>query len=119
MKHVLIALTALASSSVPAVAAPGARPPEARIPFVSFRTIRTYRPVSDTEVYLQDRRRNWYLATLAGPCLFIRDTIRIGVDTRFGDTLDNSSSFLVRGQRCPILSLVRSGPPPPRRRDRR
>lgn len=119
MKPLLIALVALAGLSGPGLAAPEPRPPEARIPFVSFRTIRTYRPVSDTEVYLQDAHRNWYLATLAPGCFEIRSTIGIGVDTRFGDTLDNSSSFIVRGQRCPILSLVRSGPPPPRRRNPR
>ena len=42
--------------------------------------------------------------------------LRIGVDTRFGATLDNSSSLIVDGERCPILSLVRSAEPPPPRR---
>lgn len=98
------------------LAAAGAAPPrpeQARIPFVGFRTIRTFHPVGDDIVYLQDTRRNWYRATLNGPCLNLPHAIRIGVDTRFsGDTLDNTSSFLVDGQRCPIHSLVRSDPPP-------
>ena len=104
------------------LAAAGAAPPqpeEARIPFVGFRTIRTFHPVGLDTVYLQDIRRNWYRATLAGPCFNLPHAIRIGVDTRYsGDTLDNTSSFIVDGQRCPIHSLVRSDPPP-RRQHRR
>ena len=95
------------------------RPEEARIPFIGFRTIRTFHPVDDDTLYLQDTRRNWYRATLAGPCFNLMHALRIGVDTRYsGDTLDNTSSFLVDGQRCPIHSLVRSDPPP-RRQHRR
>ena len=102
-------------------AAAGAPPPqEARIPFVGFRTIHTFHPVGDDVVYLQDVRRDWYRATLVGPCINLPHALRIGVDTRFsGDTLDNTSSFIVDGERCPIHSLVRSDPPPPRRRHRR
>jgi hypothetical protein len=104
-------------------AAAGPAPPqpdEARIPFVGFRTIHTFHPVGDDVVYLQDVRRNWYRATLNGPCINLPHALRIGVDTRFsGDTLDNSSTFIVDGERCPIHSLVRSDPPPPRPRHRR
>ena len=91
---------------------------EARIPFVSFRSIRSYRPVGDTVVFLQDQRRNWYRATLFGPCFNLGRSLRIGVDTRFGNTLDNSSSFVVGRERCRIQSLVHSEPPPARRRGR-
>jgi len=88
---------------------------EARIPFIGFNTIRTFHPVSDEIVYLQDQRRNWYRATLAGPCYNIQGALRLGVDTRFGTMLDNTSSFIVDGRSCRIHSLVRSDPPPPRR----
>ena len=109
----LLIAAALASAAGPA--SPG--PQEARIPFVGFRTIRTFHPVDDNTLYLQDVRRNWYRATLVGPCFNLMHAVRIGVDTRYtGDTLDNTSSFLVDGQRCPIHSLVRSDPPPSRRR---
>ena len=111
----LFIAAALAAAAGPAPP----QPEEARIPFLSFRSIRTFHPVGDDVIYLQDTRRDWYRATLAGPCFNLNTAIRIAVDTRYsGDTLDNSSSFLVDGQRCPIHSLVRSDPPP-RRRHRR
>ena len=119
MKKLLIPLVALLAAT-PALAADqrGPREPEARIPFVGFNAIRTFRPVSDTIVYLQDQRRNWYRATLAVSCFNIQSALRLGVDTRYGGTLDNSSSFIVDGERCRIVSLVRSEAPPPRRRGR-
>lgn len=92
------------------------RPEQASIPFVNTGAIRSYRPVSDTTVYIEDNRRQWYRADLFGPCFGIRDGIAIGVTTPFGGTLDNTSSFLVGRQRCPIESLVRSDPPPSRNR---
>lgn len=120
----LFFLIAAAVAASPAVAlAPSddaARPEEARIPFIGFNAIRTFHPVSDEIVYLQDQRRNWYRATLFGPCYNIQSALRLGVDTRFGSTLDNTSSFLVEGRSCRIQSLVRSDPPPRRaRRNRR
>ena len=115
MKMLLLPLALLAAAG----AAPP-QPEQARIPFVGFRTIRTFHPVGDDIVYLQDTRRNWYRATLAIRCINLSHALRIGVDTRFsGDTLDNTSSLIVDGERCPIHSLVRSDPPPPRRRHRR
>lgn len=108
-----IALWAAAAGAPP-------QPQEARIPFVGFRTVRTFHPVGDAVVYLQDVRRNWYRASLNGPCINLPHALRIGVDTRFsGDTLDNTSTLIVDGERCRITSLVHSEPPPPRRRPRR
>jgi hypothetical protein len=42
----------------------------------------------------------------------------IGFETRGPDTLDRYGTLIVRGQRCPLKSLVESGPPPkkPKRR---
>jgi len=114
-------MSAFLIAALLAAAADPASPPaeEARIPFVGFHSIHTFHPVGDDVVYLRDTRRNWYRATLAGPCFNLNSAIRIAVDTRYsGDTLDNTSSFIVDGQRCPIHSLVRSDPPP-RRQHRR
>lgn len=88
---------------------------QARIPFASFRSIHSFHPVGEDVVYLQDQQRDWYRAELSGPCFNIATALRIGLDTRPGDTVDNTSSFIVDGQRCPIHSLVRSDPPPRRR----
>lgn len=114
--------TAMLAALAVAVAAPALaqatpeRPPEATIPFVDNGSVRNFQPVGDDVIYLQDRRRNWYRAELNGPCLNLQSAVRIAVDTRFGSTLDRTGSFLVDGQRCPIFSLVRSGPPPRRQR---
>jgi hypothetical protein len=103
-----------------ASAAPSAPPAdqEVRIPFVQFGGVRSFRAVSDQVVYLEGRRsREWYRATMNGPCFNLAYALSIGIDTRFnGNTLDNSSRLLVDGDSCPILSLVRSDPPPRRRR---
>ena len=105
---ILLALQATAD-------APPVEEAQARIPFASFRSIHTFHPVGEYVVYLQDQQRRWYRAELTGPCFNIGTAVRIGLDTRPGDTVDNTSSFLVDGQRCPIHSLVSSGPPPGRR----
>lgn len=118
MKHLFFLIgAAIAAAPAFALAPPhsAVQPEEARIPFVGFNSIRTFHPVSDDIVYLQDHRRNWYRAALFGPCYNIQSALRLGVDTRFGSTLDNSSSFLVEGRSCRIQSLVRSDPPPSRR----
>ena len=102
-------------------AAPSARADnlgeDARIPFVDTGSVRNFHPADDDTVYFQDHRDHWYRAELAGPCFNIQSAIAIGVDTRIGNSLDSSSSLIVDGQRCRIVSLVHSGPPPERDRD--
>ncbi len=116
----LALLTLALAAGAPALAQPDSprqRPAEARIPFVSFGSIRTFRTAGEDVIYLQDTRRNWYRAELTGPCPGIERALRIGVDSRFSSTLDNSSTLIVDGQRCPIHSLVRSEKPPRRPRN--
>jgi hypothetical protein len=130
MKQLLLPVTAaILAAAVPALAsqpsaanAPAAKAPapeEVRIPFASFGQIRNFRDDGDRAVYFEGTRRQWYRATLYGPCLNLPSAIRIGFENRFSDTLDNTSTLLVDGERCRIASLVRSDPPPSRRRARR
>jgi len=117
MRRIALPMLALIAAA-PAV---GAQPPadrEVRIPFVQFGAIRSFQSVGDDVVYLQDRRRLWYRAQLNGPCINLPHALRIGLDTRYSSALDNSSSLLVEGEQCRIVSLIR-GDPPPRRRSRR
>ena len=116
MKAVL--LPDLLAAAIPAAAAPPAAPQseEVRIPFVAFGAIRNFRNEGDTIVYFEGRRRQWYRATLFGPCYNLPHALRLGFDTRYGDVLDNSTTLLVDGEPCRIQSLVRSDPPPRRRR---
>lgn len=111
----LLALAATMSAPAPALAQPRADR-EVRIPFVQFGAIRSFRAEGDRIVYLQGRRRTWYRAELNGPCLNLPFALRVGLDTRYSSTLDNSSSLLVEGERCRIVSLVKADPPPRRRR---
>ena len=122
MKELLLPVTAaFLAAAVPAIAqpAPDKAPAreEVRIPFASFGTIRSFRPVGDTIVYLQGTHRRWYRAELNGPCINLPAALRIGFDTRYnGNTLDNSSTLIVGGEPCRIMSLTRADGPPPRRR---
>ena len=125
MRQLLLPATAAllaAAISAPAEAALQEAPAreEVRIPFASFGTIRSFRAVGDDVVYLQGTGRRWYRAELNGPCINLPAALRIGFDTRFnGNTLDNSSTLIVGGERCRIASLTRADGPPPRRRSRR
>lgn len=114
MKHAILVL-ACAATAVPAIAAPA--PPaaeQARIPFPRYGGVRNFRTVGDGVVYLQDARRAWYRAELAGPCQGLRWARRIGLDTRFGTMLERGSTLIIDGDRCTVTSLVRSDAPPPR-----
>jgi hypothetical protein len=122
MKELLLPVSAaFLAAAVPALAvqpAPARAPAreEVRIPFASFGAIRNFRPVGDDVVYLEGTHRRWYRAELNGPCINLPAALSIGFDTRFnGNTLDNSSTLLVGGERCRITSLTRADGPPPRR----
>lgn len=122
MKSMLLPIAAaLLSVAGPAIAGPSgqsatAQAEQVRIPFASFGTIRNFRAVGDDVVYLQGTHRRWYRAELNGPCLNLPAALRIGLDTRFsGNTLDNTSTLIVGGEHCRIMSLTRAESPPPRR----
>lgn len=122
MKTLILALAAAAAAapqSAPAAPERAERPrQEARIPFVAFGTIRHFEPVGKNLVYLQDRRRRWYRAELAGRCLELPHAHYIGIDTGGGPFVDRFSALIVEGQRCQLRSLTRSEAPP-RRQDKR
>ena len=101
-----------------ASASPGAPPPEeVSIPFVSQpRAIRSFKAPSDDVVYLKDRQGRWYRAEVGGPCIGLRWANVIGYDTRGSLSLARGGAILVDGQRCLIVSLTRSDPPPRKRR---
>jgi hypothetical protein len=122
MKKTLLALVA-ASLAAPAFAAPPPAPlsqnaEEVRIPFARFGGIRDFEADGYDAVYLQDRGRRWYHAELAGRCRELPWAFGIGVDTRGSATFDRFSSLIVGHDRCQLLSLTRSGPPPRKHRGR-
>ena len=109
-----------------AVAAPAsAAPPEpdrgeVSIPFVTQpRAIRSFKAPSDDLLYLRDRCGLWYRAEIGGPCVGLSWANVIGYDTRGSLSLGRGGSSLVEGQRCMIVSLTRSDPPPRKRKKAR
>jgi hypothetical protein len=115
VKRLALPLLALAAAA-PASAAPPPAEREVRIPFIQFGVIHSFRAEGDDVVYLRGVRRIWYRAQLYGPCRPLPYALRIGLDTRYGTTLDNSSNLIVEGESCRIMSLVRADPPPRRGR---
>ena len=113
-----LALAALAGAGLlaaPAVAKdakPRALGVEASIPFASS-SINNWQADGSDALYIQDLRRQWYRATLIGPCTELPFATAVGFDAgRALNTLDRFSTIVVRGQRCPLTSLVTSAPPP-------
>jgi hypothetical protein len=103
------------SAAIFSAHADAAAPPpaaEAQIPFAD-RNIRNWQVVDDKTVLIQDNSRKWYKATLFGTCInlsFAEE--RLGFDSSPGGTFDKFSAILVRGQRCPLSSLVETSAPP-------
>ena len=88
---------------------------EASIVFPSDSSIRTWRADCDRDIWIQDRRRNWYYGTFAGICRDVDFAQAIGVETRGAGRLDRFASIIVRGERCPLTSFVTSAAPPSKR----
>jgi hypothetical protein len=87
---------------------------ESRIPFVNHGGIRDWRFGDRDTIYVQDRHRNWYEATLMNPVVGWRGQWAIGFESRGIDTFDRFSNIVVDGWRHPVQSLVRIDGPPPR-----
>ena len=108
----LLAAAALSAAAPAAAEAPQApvASAEASVPFANQR-IRSFRALDPHSVYIRVNANRWYLARTATFCRELPYALAIGVDT-FGSTLDRFSTLIVDGERCPLTSLVRSGPPP-------
>lgn len=101
-------VTGTLSATEPAAAAPH----EASIPFVDHHGILDWKVGDATMLYIQARDRTWYRATVLSSCRNLEFATRIGFDSGPSSQFDRSSYLLVEGQRCPVLSVVASGPPP-------
>jgi hypothetical protein len=90
------------------------KPREERIAFANHGGIRDWRVGDRDTLYVQDRARRWYKATLQGNPIDLRSAWAIAFDTRGTDTFDKFSSIQYDGRRYPVVSLVRiDGAPPP------
>jgi Family of unknown function (DUF6491) len=96
------------ASSAAAASAPAA---EAQISFAK-RNIWNWQVVDDQTVLIQDQGRRWYKATLFNHCIGLPFANAIAFDSNPGGTFDKFSAILVRGRRCPLISLVETAAPP-------
>ena len=120
MKHIMsIALTwALLASPLQAKQTPHVWPElgvEAEIAFPNYGAIRNFEADGNDGIWLEDRQRRWYYARLAGGCQELNFARGIGFDTRGSPRFDRFSSIIVRGDKCPVLSLVTADKPLPRK----
>jgi hypothetical protein len=90
---------------------PPAPAAEVQIPFAKH-SIWNWQVVDDKTVLIQDQGRRWYKATLFGTCVNLSFANQIAFDSSPGGTFDKFSALLVRGQRCPLVSLVKTTAPP-------
>lgn len=103
-----------ANDTPPPSASSAAAPAPAREAQIAFanRNIWNWQVVDDQTVLIQDQGRRWYKATLFGRCIDLPFADRIAFDSSPSGTFDKFSAILVRGQRCPLKSLVETTAPP-------
>lgn len=115
MRYRFVFFAALSSAALIAPCTAKTPPPvstEASIPFANRGGIYDWKALDDSTLYIQARNRKWYRAQLVPRCNGLTFAIKIGFDTGLYPSFDRSSYVLVDGQRCPLQSLVESGPPP-------
>ena len=104
----------LAVSGVAALAdtpPPAAAPAETQILFAK-RNIVNWQVVDGNTVLIQDVGRRWYKATLFGNCINVPFSQRLAFESNPTGSFDKFSAIRVRGQRCPLTSLVKTSAPP-------
>lgn len=106
-----IAFVALALVALPAAAAETSA--EAHIPFANTGGIQDWRALDNKGLYVQGTGRQWYYATLMGPCFGLDTAQGVGFVTSPSDgSFDKFGAVTVGDQRCQVTSLVKSDPPP-------
>ncbi|WP_246156077.1 DUF6491 family protein [Sphingorhabdus profundilacus] len=88
---------------------------ESKIIFPHHDAIRNFEADGSDGVWLEDRQRRWYYAELMGGCHDLDFAQAIGFDTGGSPHFDKFSSIIVRGQKCPLISLQTSEKPLPRK----
>ncbi len=109
----MLSLASVAANGADApAAAPVTKPvPEASIPFANHHGIYSWRVVNTRTLLIQSESGAWYKATLMSSCFDLPFAERLGFHSNPDGSFDRFSSILVRGQTCPLISLVRTDPP--------
>jgi hypothetical protein len=114
-------LTRIAAAAAAIFAgAAGAAPPETgaetAIPFISSLSSIEWKAAGSYAAYIRGGRGEWYLVRTSNRCTRLRAATAIGFETSALNQLDRHGALLVQGQRCPVASVTRSGPPPKKAR---
>jgi opacity protein-like surface antigen len=116
MKSIALAFGAMTLAGAAAVfAAPADAPKktaDVSIPFVSHGGVRDWRAFDDHTLYIESQGSQWFKATTMGTCIGLDFADKIGFDGGGNDTFDKFSRLIVRGQPCPIETLVKVDGPP-------
>lgn len=112
----MLACAAVADTPAPAPAA-AATPvptavPQVQIPFANHGGIYNWQVVDDRTVLIQGQNRKWYKATLMSSCINLSFAERLGFESNADGSFDKFSSIQTRDQKCPLVSLVETTPPP-------
>lgn len=108
LKTLILAPLALLGACQTTAVAAGA---ETAIPYVNSNGIVEWKVVADDALYIRGIGGDWYLVRTAVRCPRLRTADTLGFVTQL-DQLDRYGAILAQGQRCPLASVVRSGPPP-------
>lgn len=106
----LLACVAVADTPAPTAAAAAAA--EVQIPFANHGGIYNWQVVDDRTVLIQGQNRKWYKATLMSSCINLSFAERLGFESNVDGSFDKFSSIQTRDQKCPLVSLVETTPPP-------
>lgn len=99
------------ASAAPTDASPASPPIEARIPFANHGGIYNWQVVDNKTMLIQAQSRKWYKATLFSACIDLPFSERLGFESNADGSFDKFSSIKVRGQNCPLTSLVETAAP--------
>lgn len=93
-----------------------APPGETAIPFISSLNSVEWKRLNNRAVYIRGGNGDWYLVRTTNRCTRLASSSALGFETSALNQLDRFGALLVQGQRCPVASVVRSGPPPKKAR---
>jgi hypothetical protein len=106
-----VLLTAVFAGALADTPAPAAAAPEVQIPFANHGGIYNWQVVDNRTILIQGQNRKWYKATLFSSCIDLPFSERLGFKSNADGSFDKFSSIEVRGQTCPLVSLVETTAP--------